>query len=207
MVPRAAAASKDGILMFAVLGDIPFQVVGSPEALSDSRSYDYAEHRVVQARPVLQWLADDLVTMRLEMLLHLSFTNPAASLLVLQQTASTHAALPLVFGNGDFRGYFVIEEIDTVSRQLSGIRRYLSRYSCDLDCAESPVQFDPSAPPIPSFLPLGIAAVASSGTSTVPVVASLGVSALAALASPSGPPSSILVPDDVPASLIVRSAQ
>jgi hypothetical protein len=37
--------------VFAILGEIPFQVVGSPEALSDSRSYDYAEHRVVQARP------------------------------------------------------------------------------------------------------------------------------------------------------------
>ena len=55
--------------MFAVLGDIPFQVVGSPEALSDSRSYDYAEHRVVQARPQLQWLANDLAIIRMEMLL------------------------------------------------------------------------------------------------------------------------------------------
>ena len=78
--------------MFALLGDIPFQVVGSPEAFSDSRGYDYAEHRVVQARPRLQWLADDLVTIRLEMLLHRSFTEPAASLLVLRQAASTHAA-------------------------------------------------------------------------------------------------------------------
>jgi phage protein U len=192
--------------MFAVLGDIPFQVVGSPEAFSDSRRYDYAEHRVVQARPVLQWLADDLVTIRLEMLLHRSFTEPLTSLLVLQQTASTHAALPLVFGNGDFRGYFVIEEIDTVSRQLSGIGD-IFEIVVRLRLRESPVQFDPSAPPIPSFLPLGIAAASSSAASTLPVVASAGVSALAALISPSGPPSSILVPDDVPASLIVRSAQ
>ncbi len=192
--------------MFAVLGDIPFQVVGSPEALSDSRSYDYAEHRVVQARPVLQWLANDLVTIRLEMLLHRSFTDPAASLLVLQQTASTHAALPLVFGNGDFRGYFVIVTIDTVSRQLSGVGDMFA-ILVRLTLRESPIQFDPAAPPIPGFLPIGIAAVASSGTSTVPAVASAGVSALAALAALSGPTSAILLPDDVPASAIVRSAR
>lgn len=192
--------------MFAVLGDIPFQVVGSPEALSDSRRYDYAEHRVVQARPVLQWLADDLVTIRLEMLLHRSFTEPLASLLVLQQTASAHAALPLVFGNGEFRGYFVIETIDTVSRQLSGVGD-LFAILVRLTLRESPVQFDPAAPPIPSFLPIGIAAATSSGSSALPVVASDGVSALAARVSPSGPTSAILLPGDVPASVIVRSAQ
>jgi phage protein U len=192
--------------MFAILGDIPFQVVGSPEALSDSRSYDFAEHRVVQARPVLQWLADELVTIRLEMLLHRSFTEPLASLLVLQQTASTHAALPLVFGNGDFRGYFVIETIDTISRQLSGVGD-IFEITVRLTLRESPVEFDPAAPPIPSFIPLGIATAFSSTALPVPVVASAGVSALAALVSPSGPTSSILLPDDVPASVIVRSAQ
>ncbi len=192
--------------MFAVLGDIPFQVVGSPEALSDSRSYDYAEHRVVQARPVLQWLADDLVTVRLEMLLHRSFTDPAASLLVLQETASTHAALPLVFGNGDFRGYFVIVTIDTVSRQLSGVGDMFA-VLVRLTLRESPLQFDPAVAPIPNFLPIGIATAALPGSSTAPAVASTGVSALAALVSPSGPASAILLPDDVSTSVIVRSAQ
>ena len=124
--------------MFAVLGDIPFLVVGSPEAFSDSRGYDYAEHRVVQARPRLQWLADDLMTIRLEMLLHQSFTEPAASLLVLRQAAATHAALPLVFGNGDFRGCFVITRIDTQSRQLSGSGD-LFAITVRLSLRESPV--------------------------------------------------------------------
>src|SRR5579872_5011581 len=102
MASRSATASKDRILVFAILGDIPFQVVGSPESLSDSRGYDYAEHRVIQDRPVLQWLADDLETIELEMLLHQSFTNPTVNLLLLLQAAETHAALPLVFGNGYF---------------------------------------------------------------------------------------------------------
>jgi phage protein U len=192
--------------VFAILGDIPFQVVGSPEAFSDSRSYDYAEQRVVQARPRLQWLADDLLTIRLEMLLHLSFTNPAASLLVLQQAASTHAALPLIFGNGDFRGYFVIIGIDTVSRQLSGVGD-IQAITVRLSLRESPLEVNVAAPPIAAFIPLAVASVASSSSSSAVTLASEGLSALAALVAPSGPSSAVLLPDDVPTSVIVRSAE
>src|SRR5208282_3162448 len=124
----------------------------------------YAEQRVAQARPRLQWLADDLMTIRLELLLHQSFTEPAASLLVLRQAAATHAALPLIFGNGDFRGYFVITRIDTQSRQLSGSGD-LFAITVRLSLRESPVEFDPAAPPIPAFPLIAIAAAASSGSS------------------------------------------
>jgi phage protein U len=190
--------------MFAVLGDVPFEIVGSPEAFSDSRGYDYAEQRVVQARPRLQWLADDLVTLRLEMLLHLSFTNPTASLLILRQAAETHSAMPLIFGNGDFRGYFVLTEINTVSRQLSGTGEILA-ITVRLSLRESPVELNPAAPAIPSFIPIALAGTNSSSSSAA--VAAAGVSALVALASPSAPPGPVLLPQDVATSVIVRSVQ
>jgi phage protein U len=192
--------------MFALLGDVPFQVVGSPEALSDSRGYCYAEQRVVQARPQLQWIADELVTIHLEMMLHRAFTEPAASLLVLRQAASLHSALPLVFGNGDFRGYFVITGIDTVSRQLSDVGD-LFAVVVRLSLRESPLQVDPAAPPIPSFVPIAVAGIALAGVTSTVAVAVAGVSALATLAPLSGPVSAILLPDDVPTSVIVRSGQ
>lgn len=191
--------------MFAILGNIPFQVVGSPQVLSDSRGYHYAEHRVVQARPQLQWLADDLMKIELEMLLHSSFTDPATSLLAITAAASTHVALPLVFGNGDFRGYFIIAQIDTLSRQLSGSGDIFA-ITVRVSLRESPVDFDPTAAPIPSFLPLAIAGTAASSSSSSIATTSNGVSALAALVPPSAPASAILLPDDVPTSVIVRSA-
>ncbi len=206
MVSGIAATGKDGVLMFAILGDIPFQVVGSPEALSDSRSYDYAEQRVVQARPRLQWLADDLVTIQLEMLLHRSFSDPAASLSLLQQTASTHGALPLVFGNGEFRGYFVITNIDTVSRQLSGVGD-LFAIVVRLSLRESPMDFDAGAAPIPGFVPIAVASLSASTSSSAASLLTSGISAIAGLVAPLAPASAILLPDDVPTSVIVRSAQ
>lgn len=190
--------------MFALLGDITFQVVGSPESLSDSRRYDYAEHRVIQDRPRLQWLADDLMTIRLEMLLHRSFTDPSASLLVLRQAAAAHMALPLIFGNGDFRGYFVITRIDTLSRQMSGSGD-LFEIEVRVGLCESPLDFDPSAPAIPAVPPIAIATLASTAASGVTRLSG-GVSALATTNSPTGPASAILRPDDIPTSVIVRSA-
>lgn len=191
--------------MFAILGEIAFQVVGSPETLSDSRNYDYAEQRVVQARPRLQWLADDLMTIRLEMLLHRAFTDPAASLLLARQAAATHQALPLVFGNGDFRGYFVIIGIHTMSRQLSGVGD-LFAVVVRLELKESPLEFDATAAPVPTFLPIAIASAASSTTSSAVQPLAVGLSALTALNGPSGATSTVVLADDVPTSVIARSA-
>ena len=190
--------------MFALLGEIPFQMVGSPEELRDSRRYDYAEHRVVQARPQLQWLADDLMRIELEMLLHSSFTDPAANLLALTEAAAAHSVLPLVFGNGDFRGYFVISEIRTISRQLSGSGAMFA-ISVHLRLTESPVDFDPTAPPVLPFIPLALSSL-SSRTSNPSVLVPAGVSALASITLPAGSPSAIVLPDDIAPSAIVRSA-
>lgn len=97
--------------MFAALGEIAFEVVGSPETFDSARRYDFAEHRVIESKPRLQWLGTDLERLRLEMMLHSSITNPAVQLEILKAAAAAHRALPLVFGNGGFRGFFVIEAI------------------------------------------------------------------------------------------------
>jgi phage protein U len=191
--------------VFALLGEIPFEVVGSPESLSDSRGYDYAEHRVVQDRPVLQWLADDLETIQLEMLLHQSFTNPTVNLLLLLQAAETHAALPLVFGNGYFRGYFVIAKIDTLSRQLSGSGD-LFAITVRLSLRESPVSFNPMAPAIPSFVPIGIVAAAATSASAATTPTATGVSAILGPVPPAAAIKPSIRPGDVSVSAIVRSA-
>ena len=65
--------------MFAVLGDIQFEVVGSPEAYESAGAYDFAEQKVVESKPQLQWVGDDLERLKFELIWHASFTNPAAA--------------------------------------------------------------------------------------------------------------------------------
>ena len=105
--------------MFAALGDIQFEVVGSPEGYESAGAYDFFEQRVIESKPRLQWVGDDLERLNFELMWHSSFTNPAVQLALLRATAAQHLALPLVFGNGEFRGLFVIESIKMKSQQLS----------------------------------------------------------------------------------------
>jgi phage protein U len=189
--------------VFAVLGGISFEVLGSPESLSASRRYDYAEHRVVEDRPRLQWVADGLETLELELMLHRSLTDPMVMLALLEAAAETHQALPLVFGNGDFRGYFVIVQIGTVSRQLSGVGDALA-IVVRMTLRESPFTLDPSAPPLPAFVPIAVAAVAGA-MATAASGSPAGVSPLLTLCPPFGPATAGLKPADVPTARIVRS--
>jgi phage protein U len=205
--------------VFAILGDIVFEVVSSPENFTSMRQYHYVEHRVVQNTPQLQWLADGLETLEFEMLLHSAVADPALRLFELETAAALHEALPLVFGNGDFRGFFVIAAIGAVSHQLSAAGDPLV-IRARMVLREWPLAFDPNLPPVPNFTPLGLASAAvgpgsgaslttpapqavTSGTTTL---AAAGVSAMLTLGGPSGPNSPGAQPGDISTATITRSA-
>ena len=65
--------------MFAVLGDIEFEVVGSPESYESADGYDFPEQRVIESKPRLQWVGDELERLNFELMWHASFTNPAST--------------------------------------------------------------------------------------------------------------------------------
>src|SRR5579871_4083352 len=94
--------------VFAALGEILFQVVGSPEGMRSSRGWSYAEHKVVEDLPRLQWVGDELEEITLELKFHAQFANPAESRDLIYAAADTHLALPLVFMTGRYAGDFVI---------------------------------------------------------------------------------------------------
>src|SRR5215469_13528817 len=105
--------------MFAVLGEIVFDTLTSPEALRASSEYHYAQHKVVEAQPRLQWLANELQKITLDLGFHLAFTNPTTQMNLLQAAAEDHQARALIFGNGVHRGYFVIESLEETFHQTA----------------------------------------------------------------------------------------
>ena len=192
--------------MFAVLGDIEFEVVGSPESYESADGYDFPEQRVIESKPRLQWVGDELERLNFELMWHASFTNPAAQLALLRATAATHLALPLVFGDGGFRGFFVIESIKVKSQQLSaGGAPIAIRVALALKEWIADAQSLFSSLSLGAFTTLGIT-TASTGTAasgsngTTP-----GVSALLNIPSATGTSGPNLEADDVPAAVIVRS--
>jgi phage protein U len=197
--------------MFAELGLIRFQVIGSPQEILSQRSYDYAEHDVIEARPRLQWVGAGLERISFEILMHSSFTDPAAQMAALAAAADAHLAMPLVFGNGLLRGYFVIESIATRSTQLSAggspiaitTRLELREWVPDAGLGASP------AAVVPDIAPLALVTAASAAASALAAGAPLspaGVTPLLAVPAAAALPSAQIRPDDVPAAVITRSA-
>jgi phage protein U len=191
--------------LFAALGDIQFEVVGSPEAYESAGAYDFAEQKVIESKPQLQWVGDDLERLNFELTWHASFTNPATQLALLRATAAEHLALPLVFGNGGFRGFFVIESIKVKSQQLSaGGAPIAIRVALALkEWIAAPLLLS-SALPAAALSPLGITrsqeAVGGGANGLTP-----GVSALLSTPKATGASGPNLEADDVPAAVIVRS--
>ncbi len=204
--------------MFALLGEIPFAVIGSPEALESRRRFEYAEQRVIEDRPRLQWVGDGLEALALAMLFHASFTDPAAQYAALLAAAQDHQARPLVFGNGVFRGFFVVEAVDSSDVQLAADASPLA-VRVRVRLREWVPEFDPAAPPQPGFVPLGLApapisytlpaiafgASAPAATYVAPIFGVPGVSALVQNPAPGGPGGPEMLYTDVPPSAIVRS--
>ncbi|MGC2757460.1 MAG: phage tail protein [Candidatus Binatus sp.] len=186
------------------MGEIQFEVVGSPEAYESARTYDFAEQKVVESKPQLQWVGDDLERLKFELMLHASFTNPAAQLALLRATAAEHLAQPLVFGDGGFRGFFVIESINVKSQQLSAggapisIRVALALKEWDADSI-----LLSSAVPAATVSPLAIATTSPEVVGANALTP--GVSALLSIPAAAGARGPNLEAGDVPATVIVRS--
>ncbi len=192
--------------MFAVLGEIQFEVVGSPEGYESASAYGFDEQRVIESKPRLQWVGDELERLSFELMWHSSFTNPAAQLALLRATAAQHLALPLVFGNGGFRGFFVIESIKMKSQQLSaGGAPVAIRVALALKEWAADSLILSSSAPVNLFSLLGITTgpngSAGGGGGFAP-----GVSALLSIPVATGADGPNLEAADVPAAVIVRSA-
>jgi phage protein U len=161
--------------MFAILGEIVFELLGSPDAFDSTRTWDYAEHHVVEDRPKLQWLASNLETIELDFHFHSSFTDPAAQAAALIAAAGDHNARALVFGTGVHRGYFIVTSIRTAARQMSASGDLIAiTVSAGLKEWALASEVDPSASPVPWFPLIGIVA-APAGVITSSIAYSGGV--------------------------------
>lgn len=193
--------------MFAALGEIQFEVMGSPEAYESAGTYGFAEQKVIESKPQLQWVGDDIERLKFDLMWHASFTNPAMQLARLRATAAEHLALPLVFGNGGFRGFFVIESISVKSQQLSaGGTPIAIRVALALkEWIANPPLLSGSKP-VPAFSPLGISTASQEVTDIGANRLTPGVSALLNTPLATGASGPNLEAGDVPTAVIVRSA-
>jgi phage protein U len=190
--------------MYAVLGSlIEFDVLTSPTNFESEQPFEYAVHKVVEARPLLQWIGTGLRELELTVRFHSTFTNPATQLQLLQTAAEAHQAMAFVYGNGRHLGYFVITSLGVTDEHMADDGSPIS-ITVKLKLQEWALgsELSPTKPPKPSFTPLALSTPQESAVSigvagtfgTLPAspflspdFSSPGTSAVAGTIAPVGP--------------------
>ncbi|UMO87199.1 phage tail protein [Pectobacterium sp. PL64] len=103
--------------MFAVLGDIEFELITYWDGFESTFGVDYAEHSRIEGKPGLQFVGEQLDEFRISLVFHSLYCAPDNELSRLRRAMRAHQALALVFGNGDYRGWFVITAVTASSQQ------------------------------------------------------------------------------------------
>lgn len=97
--------------MYAVLGDIEFEVIAYWDAFETTMGVDYASHARIEGKPGVQFIGDKLDKITLQFTFHSQFCQPSTEFSRLRAAMTAHQAMALVFGNGDYRGWFVITDL------------------------------------------------------------------------------------------------
>ncbi len=103
--------------MFALLGDVQFDLITYFDGFESQFGVDYAEHALIEGKPRLQRVADRLDEIRIQLSFHIQFCDPERELAKLRQALGAHQAMALVLGNGDYKGWFVLTEVTATSKQ------------------------------------------------------------------------------------------
>lgn len=102
--------------MFAVLGDIEFELTTYWDGFNVSFGVDYAEQARIQGKPGLQFVGEKLDEINIRLIFHSHYCSPTVELKRLHDAMISHQAMAMVFGNGDYRGWFVITDLKASSQ-------------------------------------------------------------------------------------------
>ena len=107
--------------MYAVLGDVEFELITYFDGMEAQFGVDYAEHALIGGKPRLQRVGDKLDEFRLDLVFHGSYCDPELELVKLRQAMQLGEARQFVLGNGAYKGWFVITDLTATSRQTDKV--------------------------------------------------------------------------------------
>ena len=99
--------------MFAMLGDVRFELLSGFTAFDETHTASYAKHDVLAGRPRLQAMGNDLTSIRFSIKLHWKLGNPDTQYKGLIAAKEAQQALALVYGSGRHMGWYVIESLNS----------------------------------------------------------------------------------------------
>ncbi|MEM9804039.1 MAG: phage tail protein [Cyanobacteria bacterium P01_D01_bin.56] len=107
-------------MVWALLGNIQFELSEAPLGLGVTESAQYSSIPRIEQKPSLQWVGDKLRILQLEFTFNASWCNPAEQLRRLQTARQDRKPMDLIVGGGEFRGYYLIEQLQSQVQQTDG---------------------------------------------------------------------------------------
>lgn len=121
--------------MFAQLGKIQFSTLKTFGSKSERGSAIYAEHAMLDGKPKLQRTGVSLTELSISIYFHHSFCNPKEELAALKAARDNGEVLPLLWGNGEVEGDFVLVDMDATTEEAATEGTVLS-YTVELTLKE-----------------------------------------------------------------------
>lgn len=112
--------------MWAVFGEIEFELFNHPTLFEERTSADYAEHALVQGKPRLEFVGEALDELHLELQLHAALVDTEVQIRRFKTAKAAREPLPLVLGSGDYRGVYLITNVDTRVTRTDGQGRVIA---------------------------------------------------------------------------------
>lgn len=161
--------------IYAVLGDTELEIIAWLDGLDMRFSARYAEQALIGRKGLLQHtgFAPDEVKMRV--LLHAQWCQPAEELARLKRIMDDTEPVAFVLGSGEYRGVFVLTDLDVTSTQTDGTGVAIA-FEAEVQLKE--YIGDPALPEPPGVIAKGY---------RIPVGAVEDVAGAAAVDAPSGP--------------------
>lgn len=107
--------------LYAKLGDIEFKGLLGFDSLTDKRVTTYAQHPLLNGKPVLDPTGEELTEFTVGVTLHVAFCNPEDIYAQLNDYRANRTVLPFVYGTGFIEGEFVITNIDRTWNQTDDL--------------------------------------------------------------------------------------
>ena len=164
-------------MSYALLGHIAFDLLNAPTALDEKHSATYAQHDVLSGRPRLQAIGNELTELTLNLNLHYMLGSVDGRYQELILAKENQQALALVIGFNQFKGYFVIVDIqsqalysdalgNTLAREVSvTLREFVGEQGQDI--LGLALQFGANSP-IGALLPAGAVMIPPKDTAACP---------------------------------------
>lgn len=132
--------------MFAILGEIEFDLLTSFAGFEMSESVEFAEHNRINLKPRLQFTGKKLKEYSIEIQLHHSFCTPEKNLEAFHVALNQHQPLGLVLGNGKHLGQFVLTQVSVTLQHADAVGNFLA-IQCKLSLKEFVGQAPKPTPP------------------------------------------------------------